>query len=47
MSFVKFDRRYRSWLDMSAGAPQMRENFFNVPGAAKSPETDDSNNDQD
>lgn len=43
----EFDRRYRSWLDMSAGAPQMWENFFNAPGAAKSREPDDSNNDKD
>ena len=43
----EFDRRYRSWLDMSAGTPQIWENFFNAPGAAKSTETDDSKNDKD
>jgi polyhydroxyalkanoate synthesis repressor PhaR len=39
----EFDRRFRSWLDISASAPQMLENFFNPPGASK---TDDSDKDK-
>lgn len=27
----EFDRRFRTWLDLSTSAPQMWENFFSVP----------------
>jgi polyhydroxyalkanoate synthesis repressor PhaR len=31
----EFDRRFRDWIEMSPGSPQMWESFFQPPGAKR------------
>lgn len=37
----EFERRYRSWLETTASAPQMWENVFKFPGVSKSKRDED------
>jgi hypothetical protein len=41
----ELNRRFRNTLDMSTNAPQMWENFFNVPGAATNSKDDEPDRD--